>query len=137
MKVSDLTLNALKPFITGDGSPSPYMSGPELVKFFNVFGAKDEYLRIDYIQAPILFKYRITDKLLVGAGPLVGVKIWEYEDGFTNFGFSAVGSLEFMITDMFFIDARYHYGLTNVLDDNAAGYEAKNSNIQLGFGIKI
>ena len=44
MKVSDLTLNALKPFITGDDSPSPYMSGPELVKFFNLFGANDEYL---------------------------------------------------------------------------------------------
>ena len=39
-----LVLNALKPFITGDDSPSPYMSGPELVKFFNLFGAKDEYL---------------------------------------------------------------------------------------------
>ena len=44
MKVSDLTLNALKPFITGDVFPSPYMSGPELVKFFNLFGADDEYL---------------------------------------------------------------------------------------------
>jgi len=44
LKVSDLTLNALKPFITGDGSPSPYMSGPELIKFLNLFGAKDGYL---------------------------------------------------------------------------------------------
>lgn len=45
MKVSDLTLNAIKPYVTGDGSPAPYMSGRELIKFFNAFGLKDEYAR--------------------------------------------------------------------------------------------
>lgn len=43
MKVSDLTLNAIKSYITGDGAPTPYMSGPELIKFFNAFGLSDEY----------------------------------------------------------------------------------------------
>lgn len=47
MKVSDLTLNALKPFVTGDGAPTPYLSGPELIKFFNSFGMEDEYLHND------------------------------------------------------------------------------------------
>lgn len=45
MKVSDLTINALKPYVTGDGAPTPYMSGPELIKFFNAFGFNDEYAR--------------------------------------------------------------------------------------------
>ncbi len=45
MKVSDLTINALKPYVTGDGVPTPYMSGPELIKFFNAFGFSDEYGR--------------------------------------------------------------------------------------------
>ena len=45
MKVSDLTLNAIKPYVTGDGAPTPYMSGRELIKFFNAFGLKDEYAR--------------------------------------------------------------------------------------------
>ncbi|MDO6713357.1 phospholipase D-like domain-containing protein [Aliiglaciecola sp. 2_MG-2023] len=45
MKVSELTLNAIKPYITGDGAPTPYMSGPELIKFFNAFGLSDEYSR--------------------------------------------------------------------------------------------
>lgn len=44
MKVSDLTLNALKQFVTGDGAPTPRLSGPELIKFFNSFGMEDEYL---------------------------------------------------------------------------------------------
>ena len=43
MKVSDLTLNAIKSYITGDGAPTLYMSGPELIKFFNTFGLSDEY----------------------------------------------------------------------------------------------
>jgi phosphatidylserine/phosphatidylglycerophosphate/cardiolipin synthase-like enzyme len=43
LKLSDLTFNALKPFVTGDDS-SPYMSGPDLVRFFNAFGFNDEYL---------------------------------------------------------------------------------------------
>jgi len=47
LKVSDLTLNALKPFVTGDEDPTPYLSGPELIKFFNSFGMEDEYLHND------------------------------------------------------------------------------------------
>lgn len=104
---------------------------------FSAEGGKDRDLRVDYIQMPILLKFRVGDKLSVGAGPLVGVKVHEFEDGYRNFGFSGVGALEFMITDEIFIDARYHYGVTNILDDNPAGLEAKNTNIQLGIGIKI
>jgi phosphatidylserine/phosphatidylglycerophosphate/cardiolipin synthase-like enzyme len=47
LKLSDLSLNALKPFVTGDDSPSPYMSGQDLIKFFNAFGFDDEYLHQD------------------------------------------------------------------------------------------
>jgi len=44
LKLSDLTLNALQPFVTGDGSPSPRMTGSELVKLFNAVGCNDEYV---------------------------------------------------------------------------------------------
>lgn len=43
MKVTELTINAIKPYITGDGASTPYMSGPDLIKFFNAFGLSDEY----------------------------------------------------------------------------------------------
>ncbi len=45
MKLSELSLNALTPFITGDGTPSPYLSGPKLIVFFSAFGVNDEYLQ--------------------------------------------------------------------------------------------
>lgn len=104
---------------------------------FSAEGGKDRELRVDYIQVPILLKFRLADRIAIGAGPLVGVKVHEFEDGYNNFGFSGVGALEFMITDEIFIDARYHYGFTNVLNDNSAGLEAKNTNIQIGVGIKM
>ena len=38
MKLSDFSIEALNSFITGDESPSPRMSGPDIIKFFNMFG---------------------------------------------------------------------------------------------------
>lgn len=43
MELSELTLDAIKSYITGDDAPTPYMSGPALIKFFNAFGFSDEY----------------------------------------------------------------------------------------------
>ncbi|TYA58864.1 porin family protein [Formosa maritima] len=103
---------------------------------FSAEGAKEKDLRIDYIQIPVLFKFRFGDRFSIGVGPMAGVKVWEYEDGFSNFAFSMVGGLEFFITNDIFIDARYHYGFTDVLD-NQAESEAKNSNFQFGVGVKI
>jgi opacity protein-like surface antigen len=103
---------------------------------FSAEGGKSQDLRIDYIQVPILMKYRFTDRFLVGAGPMAGVKVWEFEDGYANFAFSVLGGVEFLITDEIFIDARYSFGLTNVMDNESA-YEAKNNNFQIAVGIKI
>ncbi|HLV14730.1 MAG TPA: porin family protein [Xanthomarina sp.] len=103
---------------------------------FSAEGAKDKDLRLDYIQIPVLVKYRLSERFLIGAGPMAGVKVWEHEDGNKNFAFSMVGGLELFITSEIFIDARYHYGFTNVIDNNST-FEAKNSNIQIGVGVKI
>jgi opacity protein-like surface antigen len=99
-------------------------------------GAKEKELRVDFLQAPIFVKYRISDKLSAGAGPVVGVKIHEEGDGFRNFALSGQAGFEFMITEEIFIDARYTYGFTNLLDE-ITGYEAKNMNIQFGIGYKM
>jgi hypothetical protein len=48
MEIAYETIQAFQKVITGDsldkgGSIAPYRSGPELVRFFNLFGEKDEY----------------------------------------------------------------------------------------------
>lgn len=45
MKLSELTVNALTHFVTGENGQTPYLSGPELIKFFNAFGMNDEYIQ--------------------------------------------------------------------------------------------
>ena len=103
---------------------------------FSAEGAKDEELRIDYIQMPIFFKYKIAESLSIGLGPQVSLKGHDYEDGMQNIAFSGLAGLEYMITDEFFLDFRYSYGLTNVFDDET-NLEAKNTNMQIGFGVKF
>ena len=99
-------------------------------------GGKDESLRVSYIQLPVLFKLSLGSKFSVGAGPQVGLKTWSYEDGIKNLAFSGVAGVEYMLGDILFVDARYTYGLTNILD-NTSNFEAINTNIQIGIGIKM
>jgi opacity protein-like surface antigen len=101
-------------------------------------GGKDEAIRADYLQMPIMIKLAVSDRLSLGAGPQIALKTWENSDGFSTFTFSGVVGAEYMITDELFVDARFSYGLTNILDDDdLPGIEAKNHVMQFGFGIKI
>lgn len=103
---------------------------------FSAEGSKEEVLRINYIQMPVLFKFNLSDCLSFGIGPQASLKGHKYQDGLKNLAFSGIGGIEYMISDEFFLDARYSYGLTNIFDDEL-GLEAKNTNIQLGIGVKF
>lgn len=103
---------------------------------FSAEGAQEEALRIDYIQLPVFFKYKISDLLSIGLGPQASLKAHSFEDGLQNISFSGLAGLEYMISDNFFIDARYAYGLTNIFDDES-GLDAANTNIQIGLGVKF
>jgi len=107
---------------------------PELQ--FSAEGAKVEVWQLDYIQAPILLKFRLSEKIHVGIGPQVGLKINKVDDAAKNMAYSGVAGLEYKLTHMLFADLRYTYGITNVFDDYLP-FEAKNRNIQLGVGYKF
>jgi opacity protein-like surface antigen len=100
-------------------------------------GGKDESLRADYIQLPILLRLYVLDRLSFGIGPQINLKTWSNEDGFSTFAISGIFGAEYMLTDELFIDLRYSYGLTNILDEEIIDVEAKNHVMQFGFGIKI
>ena len=103
---------------------------------FSAEGANAEPLHLDYIQAPILVKFRLSEKLHFGVGPQVGLKVHKYEDGIKNFAYSGVGAVEYKLSHVLFADIRYTYGVSNIFDDYLST-EAKNSNIQLGVGYKF
>ena len=100
-------------------------------------GGKDEDIRADYIQLPIQLRLSTSDRLSFGVGPQIALKTWKNEDAFSTFAFSGVVGAEYMITSDFFIDARFSFGLTNILDEDITNGEAKNNVIQFGFGMKI
>ena len=100
-------------------------------------GGKDESLRADYIQLPILIRFLLSDRLTLGAGPQVALKTWENKDSFSTFAFSGVVGIEYMITSELFLDARFSYGFSNILDQDLTDLEAKNHVMQFGFGIKL
>ena len=107
---------------------------PELQ--FSPEGANNENLHLDLIQMPIFFKFRLNEKWRLGAGPQVALKSHKANDGINNFHYSAIGGLEYKFNQMFFMDLRYSYGLSNIFDDNL-GVEAINTNIQLGVGYQF
>ncbi|HLT52608.1 MAG TPA: porin family protein [Flavobacteriaceae bacterium] len=114
-------------------SPS-FAIAPELQ--YSAEGAKDEEFRVDYLNLPVLFKVKLGERFAIGVGPQASLKIHEFEDGYKNFVFSGVGGVEFMVSDVLFLDARFNYGFMNIFDDEIP-FEAKNQNIQIGFGLKI
>jgi opacity protein-like surface antigen len=100
-------------------------------------GGKDESLRADYIQLPILIRLAVSDRLILGAGPQIALKTWKNQDAFSTFAFSGVAGAEYLITDDFFVDLRLSFGFSNILDQDLTDNSAKNHVIQFGFGMKI
>ncbi len=107
---------------------------PELQ--FSPEGAKEETLHLDYIQAPILFKFKLHETLRFGIGPQVSLKSHKKDDNVKNFAYSGVAGLEYKLNQMFFVDLRYTYGISNIFDDDLT-IEAKNSNVQIGVGYQF
>lgn len=103
---------------------------------FSAEGANDERLHLDYIQTPILLRFRLSEKFHIAAGPQAGLKVHKYEDGIKNLAYSAVGGIEYKITHVLFAEARYTYGIRNIFDE-VSGISAKNTNIQLGVGYRF
>jgi hypothetical protein len=103
---------------------------------FSSEGAKNEKLHLDYIQAPIFLKFRLTPRLRFGIAPQIGWKVHKLNDGVKDLAFSGVTGLEYKINEMLFVDVRYTYGITNIFHESL-GIEAKNTNIQIGVGYQF
>lgn len=105
---------------------------------YSAEGAKADVYRADYLQMPVMARFGIGEKITLGVGPMLSLKTWKNKDAFETLTFSGVGGVEYMINDELFVDARVHYGLGNILNEDVVGnLEAQNTTFQFGFGIKI
>ena len=121
---------------------------PELV--FAGQGGKFNHTtyNVNYINVPVMLKYKVADKFSVDLGPQLGINVYskyteesgslkntvDYKDHTKaiDFGIGLGGTYD--ITENAFVQARYTFGVTNVYD---GGGDIKNGNIQFAFGWKF
>ncbi|GAA0871017.1 porin family protein [Gangjinia marincola] len=111
---------------------------PELM--FSSQGSKDETSRINYLQVPILGKYRFVKNLDLQFGPQVGVKSWESEerDIFRYMDYAAVIGLGYTYKERYFADLRYTYGFADILrDSDQLNTTVNNQYVQFVIGYKL
>ncbi|MCK7591444.1 PorT family protein [Subsaxibacter sp. CAU 1640] len=125
-----------------------------------------EEVKLSYLQLPVMFKYRMTDKFSFEAGPQVGYLLnakSEYDstlrvggDTFSDSGsekikdqvksiaFGVNFGLGYQFTNNMFIQGRYHLGLSD-LDDTDSNLEeddvdrgsVKNRSFQVSIGYRF
>ena len=105
----------------------------------------------NYINVPVMFKYYVTPEFSIDFGPQVGFNVFnkvshknlsksiDIKDSTKpiDFGLGLGGT--FNLTENAFVQARYTMGLTKVFkDEDVIGENnAKNSNVQIAFGMKF
>jgi hypothetical protein len=112
---------------------------------YSSLGNDNESLKVDYLQLPIMLKYNFSELFNIHIGPQVGLKIWEWEDNssyetnFKTFDLSVVAGVGVNITENFFADLRYGFGVSNIIDNEGVPGDAEgsNRNIQLSIGYKL
>lgn len=113
---------------------------PELQ--YSAQGAKNEDFRANYINLPLTLKIHASEFLNFHIGGQAGVKIWEWEnqDNFDSLSYGALGGIGINLSEDFFIEGRYVFGFSDLLDDDSSlnfQDEIKNNYIQLSLGIRI
>lgn len=107
----------------------------------------DAEYQLGYIQVPILAKVYLVDGLNVQVGPQVGflineevdyqptndagdVPVSEENSALNDINFGIAAGLEYKFDNGFFVQGRYNYGITKLVEDG----NAHNSVIQAGVG---
>ena len=103
----------------------------------------DAEFQVDYIQVPLLAKVYLAEGFNLHAGPQVGFKVNEEldfqptedagdfdTDQINDIDFQLTGGAEYKFENGFFLQARYSYGLSEVVEDT----DIHNSVFSAGLG---
>ncbi|MDF0705677.1 porin family protein [Flagellimonas okinawensis] len=103
----------------------------------------DAQFKVDYIQVPVLLKFYIADGLNLQAGPQFGFKVNESldfasgedsgsfdTDSINSFDFQGAAGVEYKFPSGFFIQGRYSYGFSEMIED----VDIHNSVFSAGLG---
>lgn len=103
----------------------------------------DTEFQLDYIQVPILLKVYLLDGLNIHGGPQFGFKVNEEidvdpaddggdfnSDSINDFDMQLTAGAEYKFAESFFIQARYTYGFSEIIEDT----DVHNSVFAAGIG---
>ncbi len=133
---------ATKPY-TGSSNETGFYIGiafPNL-SFSDKFGVQPEVNFIgvkdfNQIQVPILLKYNFANKFNAYGGPNLGFLL-DAPSGLNTFNFALDLGLSYDITNNILVEARYGWGLTNLLDGGDSDNYVKLNNFQVGLAYKF
>jgi hypothetical protein len=107
---------------------------------------------LSYLKVPLLARYYINESFSIEAGPYLGVLLtadeeysetsdgntssgtYNIKEGFNNTDFGLNFGLGYKMENGLFINARYSYGLSNILPDSDDKQEIHNVAINIGIG---
>lgn len=110
-------------------------------------GGGESTLKISQINLPLLFKYSVAEGLYVNVGGYIGAII-SAEDEFESGGVTETNSItegfktidlglavgaEYHITPNIFVEARYNFGLVDIIDDPNESLKNRFFNFGLGY----
>ncbi|MCF7560825.1 PorT family protein [Sabulilitoribacter multivorans] len=104
----------------------------ELQPEIDFVGIKD----LNQLQAPVLVKYGVAEKFDVLAGPNFGYLL-DAPDGIKSFNLGVDVGAAYEFVENFNLNARYGFGLTNLLENTAGDASSKLSGFQIGIGYKF
>ena len=88
------------------------------------------------IHTPLLLKYNFTEKFTVYAGPNMRFLL-DSPQGYNNFSFAVDAGLSYHITEKLIAEARYDFGLGNLLDNGDSDNYIRMNNIQIGLAYHL
>jgi len=91
---------------------------------------------LNQIQAPVLAKYNVAESLNILAGPNFGFLL-DSSEGIKSFNLAIDLGVSYDLTEDFLLEARYGYGLTNLLENGDSNNSIKLSNFQVGIGYRF
>jgi hypothetical protein len=129
-----------------------------LVKAFPPDDQPKSRITFSYIQLPVLFSFKVIDKLYLEAGPAVGHRLskssssdhFQFDYYMTlfeeKFELSVLGGVRFAVTENVGLALRHNYGLSNIIHPGPVyvqnpdtgrleGFEQRGKNIVLLFSV--
>ena len=96
----------------------------------------------NYINLPVMFKYGVADGFNLEAGPQIGFLLSaeiadeDIKDEMESIDFGMNVGASYDFSDDLFAQARYNFGITNLVDDSEGG-DLKNSVISVSLGYRF